>query len=153
MRAWVLEPAHEHSVADLFANLPVLTPPLLLLLPVSLHADQQQAAGSGSGPYALDALDSSRTAVPTALLAAWRDEGAVQRLRNRFVTGGVKGGIGGSTALHTAVAATMRHRTLTLLLLLQVTGRRERRGRRRGRERTRARRAAAMTRCTGTLRI
>ena len=36
----------------------------------------------------MDALDSSRAAVPAEILAVWRDEGAAQRLRNRFVTGG-----------------------------------------------------------------
>lgn len=52
-----------------------------------------QEAGSGGGGIgagvadALDAMDSSRVAVPPQVLAAWRDEGAAERLRNRFVTG------------------------------------------------------------------
>ena len=33
------------------------------------------------------ALDSARTAISTALLAAWEGQGAVEALRNRFVTG------------------------------------------------------------------
>ncbi|EFN57678.1 hypothetical protein CHLNCDRAFT_142849 [Chlorella variabilis] len=49
-------------------------------------AGQEQAAAGGGGD-ALDALDSSRVAVPPEVLAAWRDEGAAERLRNRFATG------------------------------------------------------------------
>jgi len=44
--------------------------------------------GAGAGAVdAVDALDSSRVAVPPEILAAWQDEGAAERLRNRFVTG------------------------------------------------------------------
>ena len=35
----------------------------------------------------LAALDSARTAISAALLAAWEGEGAIEALRNRFVTG------------------------------------------------------------------
>ena len=46
----------------------------------------------------MDALDSSRAAVPAEILAVWRDEGAAQRLRNRFVTGQPPSGMTGSWA-------------------------------------------------------
>ncbi|PSC76713.1 ribosome biogenesis BMS1-like protein [Micractinium conductrix] len=50
-------------------------------------ADQQAGSGAAGGGDPLDAPDSSRAAVPPEILAAWGDEGAVERLRNRFVTG------------------------------------------------------------------
>jgi len=37
--------------------------------------------------FSCSALDSARTAISTALLAAWEGRGAVEALRNRFVTG------------------------------------------------------------------
>ncbi|KAL4425893.1 hypothetical protein ABPG75_009909 [Micractinium tetrahymenae] len=58
-----------------------------LFRPKQAQAEQQAAAGGPAAVDAPDALDSSRVAVPPELLAAWRDEGAAERLRNRFVTG------------------------------------------------------------------
>lgn len=60
-------------------------------IPASLPCPgaQEGSAGAGAGAVdAVDALDSSRVAVPAEILAAWQDEGAAERLRNRFVTGG-----------------------------------------------------------------
>lgn len=70
-----------------------------LFRPKRAQAEQQAAAAGPAALGAPDALDSSRAAVPAELLAAWRDEGAAERLRNRFVTGGAlctAGGRGGT---------------------------------------------------------
>jgi ribosome biogenesis protein BMS1 len=60
-----------------------------LFRPKRPQSGEDAGAGAGAGGAdAADALDSSRVAVPPEVLDAWRDEGAAERLRNRFVTGG-----------------------------------------------------------------
>ena len=70
----------------------------------------QQDAGAGGGAAALDALDSSRAQVPAELLDAWRDEGAAERLRNRFVTGAGRGCASGTACAGQAAPGWRRQR-------------------------------------------
>ena len=60
-------------------------------MPTGDDDEELQAGGSSVG--LIDALDASRAPVPPDVLAAWEEEGAVERLRNRFVTGARGGAV------------------------------------------------------------
>ena len=52
-----------------------------------LFAPRGASGGSAAAGEALDAFDCSRFAADGAVLASWAEEGSVEGLRNRFVTG------------------------------------------------------------------